>query len=279
MQKKYRIEIIAIYLILLIYGISVVFRWGFVDQLYQSQLDRQLTAVYAQHGDGQKLYETTADWLGVKSGDIKQRVAISGLEKLSAYNTLNQITSDLLEANNHNISKENRIILLTARGTSSLSIKRYKEGLTDLENAWRLGHDVRGNASLLQNNLAYALVLNNTDWDRAEDLAASSYNADNNPAAADTLGWIEVHQGSFGNGLQYILEAVDSNPDSYDCRYHSGVAYWALGNYAKAESELQLAMKLYKTQRKTDNADFKAILELVTAKAPYQPELVFTPQQ
>ncbi|UMR29334.1 PEP-CTERM system TPR-repeat protein PrsT [Massilia sp. MB5] len=56
---------------------------------------------------------------------------------------------------------------------------------------------------------------------RALDLAERAYRlAPNNPAVADTLGWILQHQGQTARAVALLKRAVEQAPTSTDIRYH-----------------------------------------------------------
>lgn len=66
--------------------------------------------------------------------------------------------------------------------------------------------------------------------------------APNDPAYADTLGWVLVQQGQLEAGLRYLREARLRNPESPDVRYHLAYALSQSGRKAEAREELRAAL-------------------------------------
>jgi putative PEP-CTERM system TPR-repeat lipoprotein len=83
---------------------------------------------------------------------------------------------------------------------------------------------------------------------RLNDPAAQSYAeralklAPNNPAFADTLGWILVQKGDIDLGVRYLREARLRSPDSGDIRFHLAWALTKAGRKAEAKEELAAAL-------------------------------------
>lgn len=265
-----RTGIIAAYILLLLFGLGIVFRYSGISLIGMRTTQAAFVKIIDQSGDSQELYEEALRRLGSKADMTKQQEILLPLQNLNAFRTIRQVAGHLLSQPEVTKDKSNRTLLLSMRGTASLETGYLKEGLEDMETAWKLNPTFPG----MKNNLAYALVLNKIDIDRAEGLAAQAYNSDNNASNADTLGWITIHQGNFHNGLQLILESVDGSPDSYEVRYHAGIAYWATGDFAKAQAELVIASKLYKAQRHAKNPHFEAALDRVRAKSPFTIEAI-----
>jgi Flp pilus assembly protein TadD len=66
--------------------------------------------------------------------------------------------------------------------------------------------------------------------------------APNNPAYADTLGWILVQQGQADAGLRYLREARLRGPESGEIRFHLAYALSKAGRKAEAREELNAAL-------------------------------------
>lgn len=66
--------------------------------------------------------------------------------------------------------------------------------------------------------------------------------APNNPAYADTLGWILVQKEQIETGLRYLREARLRNPDDGNIRFHLAYALAKNGRKAEAKEELSAAV-------------------------------------
>ena len=66
--------------------------------------------------------------------------------------------------------------------------------------------------------------------------------APNNPAYADTLGWILVNQGQIDPGLRYLREARLRTPSSGEIRFHLAYALSKSGRKSEAKEELAAAL-------------------------------------
>jgi predicted Zn-dependent protease len=60
-----------------------------------------------------------------------------------------------------------------------------------------------------------------------------------NPAVADTLGWMLVEQGNLRRGLELLQNAVAAAPDAHEIRYHLAYALAQLGEKVQAITHLE----------------------------------------
>ncbi len=96
-------------------------------------------------------------------------------------------------------------------------------------------------------NPGHAPALNNLAWlygeagdGRAMEFAERAYTAaPDNPAIADTLGWLRVQNGDARNGLPLIEQSHRAIPDNAEIHYHFASALAATGQNQRAAEELQ----------------------------------------
>lgn len=104
--------------------------------------------------------------------------------------------------------------------------------------------------SVLAVNPQHAPTLNNLAWlysqrgdDRALDYAQRAFEADpDNPAIADTLGWLHVQRGAAADGLPLLAAAAERLGEDAEVQYHWGVALAETGDTANALSALEAAI-------------------------------------
>jgi cellulose synthase operon protein C len=66
--------------------------------------------------------------------------------------------------------------------------------------------------------------------------------APNEPAYADTLGWLMVQKGQMEGGLRYLREARLRSPENAEIRYHLAYALSKTGRMSEAREELKVAL-------------------------------------
>jgi len=95
------------------------------------------------------------------------------------------------------------------------------------------------------NNLAWVLAENDTNLDRALQLAqAAKAQLPNEPIVIDTLGWVYYKQGILPLATTTLEEAVRLNPNAALYSYHLGVVHAKAGEDAKARKALERAIQL-----------------------------------
>jgi putative PEP-CTERM system TPR-repeat lipoprotein len=91
------------------------------------------------------------------------------------------------------------------------------------------------------NNLAWLLAPTNIAM--SESLARRAYAiAPDNGAVADTLGWVLVQAGRFGEARDVLAKAVAALPDDRSVRYHYATALHRAGDPAAARQHVELAL-------------------------------------
>ncbi|MEO0616723.1 MAG: XrtA/PEP-CTERM system TPR-repeat protein PrsT [Pseudomonadota bacterium] len=97
-----------------------------------------------------------------------------------------------------------------------------------------------GNA-LLRNNLAWTLFANGDDG--AIEHARAAYEADgDNPAIADTLGWILARQGQTDEALPLLESAFSKIPENREVAWHLAYVAAETGNAQRARELLDCAL-------------------------------------
>jgi putative PEP-CTERM system TPR-repeat lipoprotein len=94
-------------------------------------------------------------------------------------------------------------------------------------------------------------VLNNLAWlyyergdDRAEATARRAYDlAADNPAVADTYGWILIETGKVMQGMEVLARALNLAPDNPDIRYHHAAAVARSGGGERAMALLDAVLE------------------------------------
>lgn len=97
-----------------------------------------------------------------------------------------------------------------------------------------------GDAATLNNYAILLQQLNDPGAQAASEKALAL--APNNPAYADTLGWILVHKGQLEAGLRHLREARLRSPENGEIRFHLAYALAKNGRQAEARDELNAAL-------------------------------------
>jgi tetratricopeptide (TPR) repeat protein len=92
------------------------------------------------------------------------------------------------------------------------------------------------------NNLAYLYVDRLNDLDKAYDLARKARDLQgNDPAIADTFGWILSKRGDYQQALPILQESAAKLPDSPEVQFHLGMTAYMMGQTDLARVALQKA--------------------------------------
>lgn len=114
------------------------------------------------------------------------------------------------------------------------------------------------NDSLLPalNNLAYLYSETGQDLDRALELAQkANKSAPKNLDIADTLGWIYVQKGAYGQAETYLNQALKGHSESPIILYHMGVLRYRQKQAKEAERMLQSAIDKGLKNKELENAE------------------------
>ncbi len=134
--------------------------------------------------------------------------------------------------------------------------------------------------STVSGNLAWLLLENGDDADRALNLARTAY--ENSPDKAylmDTLGWAYFHKKSFSQAEWMLASAEKLAPDKGIIKYHQGMLFFKQGKLSEAKDKLKAALEY--DQREKDKNQIKQVLaDLDTDKTrgTFDMEMVFDPE-
>lgn len=97
---------------------------------------------------------------------------------------------------------------------------------------------------VILNNLAYLLSEHFDDLPKAYEAAQKARNlAPDNPAVADTLGWLEHRQGRYLQAAQLLAEAANRIGEHPEVQYHVGMNLYMMGQEDAARLALREATR------------------------------------
>lgn len=97
---------------------------------------------------------------------------------------------------------------------------------------------------IFQSNLAWLLLEDNQQTNRALCLAQSAYEKmPENIAICDTLGWAYYHKGIYSQAIWLLSDVEKKAPDNGFIQYHLGMTYYQQGKIEKAVHHLKAAQK------------------------------------
>jgi tetratricopeptide (TPR) repeat protein len=120
------------------------------------------------------------------------------------------------------------------------------------------------------NNLAYLYVDRLNDLNKAYDLARKARELKgNDPAVADTFGWILSKRGEYQQALAILQESAAKLPDNPEVQFHLGMTAYMMGQTDLAKVALRKAAGADKDfPGKEEGKRRLAVLESGTAAAP-----------
>jgi len=95
----------------------------------------------------------------------------------------------------------------------------------------------------IKGNLAWVLLEEKTDFDRALDLARTAY--DRLPGEAwlmDTLGWAYYHKKIYSQAEWMLAQAEELTPENGMIQYHQGMVLYRRGKLFQAKTKLESAL-------------------------------------
>jgi uncharacterized protein (TIGR03790 family) len=117
------------------------------------------------------------------------------------------------------------------------------------------------------NDLAYALAEYKGQPKEALPLAEKAYRMANQPAIADTVGWIYHLLGEDKIAAPFLERAASGSPTNVDILIHAAIVHAAIGNLPRARAELAAAEKL--DPQVASRADVKVLRDKLKGGAPY----------
>jgi len=101
---------------------------------------------------------------------------------------------------------------------------------------------VKPDAAAAQNNLAYLYAERLNDLEKAYAIGRKARAAQpENPAVADTLGWILYKRGEYQESSSLLNEAAAKMPENPEVQFHAGMASYMMGQVDAARVALQKA--------------------------------------
>lgn len=115
--------------------------------------------------------------------------------------------------------------------------------------------EINPNFTIALNNLAYLYSEQFNLLDKAFDVANKARNlSPNDPALADTLGWIVFKRGDYSWALSLLQASADKLPDEPEVLYHLGMTYYMTSDEARARSTFVRALAFNKNFPGADEA-------------------------
>jgi tetratricopeptide (TPR) repeat protein len=149
---------------------------------------------------------------------------------------------EALQRLNGLLAKTNDVMVLMQVGILHESLKDYAAAKQTYEKILA----TNPNFSAALNNLAYIYA----ERDPFKDLDKAYQTADrarqllpNDPAAADTLGWILYKRGEYSRALGLLQESASKLPNEAEIQFHLGMTHYMLGHDGAARLALQQAVQ------------------------------------
>jgi tetratricopeptide (TPR) repeat protein len=135
---------------------------------------------------------------------------------------------------------------------------------------------INPNFPIALNNLAYLYSEQFNLLDKAFDAANKARNlSPNDPAAADTLGWIVFKRGDYSWALSLLQSSADRLPDEPEVLYHLGMTYYMMGDEVRAKRTFTRMLALPKEFSAKDEARKRLALMNLDFSHPNQ-EIIAT---
>ncbi len=133
---------------------------------------------------------------------------------------------------------------------------------------------------LIAGNLAWLLLEEKKDFDRALDLARTAYEKfPGKVYLMDTLGWAYYHKRIFSQAEWLLTEAEELEPDEGIIKYHLGMVLYKQGKLSEAKEKLKRALEYELLDEDMTQAE-QALADLETGKGEnvFKGEIKFDPE-
>nr|WP_319491228.1 tetratricopeptide repeat protein [uncultured Desulfobacter sp.] len=138
----------------------------------------------------------------------------------------------------------------------------------------------------IKGNLAWLLLEQKKDFDRALDLARTAY--DKMPGEAwlmDTLGWAYYHKQIYSQAEWMLTQAEESAPQNGMIQYHQGMVLYGRGKLSQAKTKLESALGSLALDSQQRNEAESLLAGLEGKKSPkdigetmmFNPETILSP--
>ncbi|HKK67097.1 MAG TPA: tetratricopeptide repeat protein, partial [Bacteroidales bacterium] len=131
-----------------------------------------------------------------------------------------------------------------------------KQGKYDLaESHYKKALDIDSAFIPAMNNLAYLYAQLDKELNKALDLARGAKKKMlNNPAIADTLGWVYYKKELYDSAIGEFESCVEQEPHNPIFHYHLGLAYNKKWKHKQAEIEFKKALEIQSDFKGADDA-------------------------
>jgi len=129
---------------------------------------------------------------------------------------------------------------------------------------------INPNFVLVLNNLAYLYTEHLNNLDKAYELARKARDVQpQDPAVADTLGWVLYKRGDYQQALSLLQESVEKAPDNPEIQFHLGMTAYMMGQTDIAKVAFKKAANTAKDFPNKDESKHRlAMLENGTSVSP-----------
>jgi tetratricopeptide (TPR) repeat protein len=157
---------------------------------------------------------------------------------ISTYIATNKLTQAIDQLNSLLSKNPNNVRLLMLSGLMHDKSSQFAQARDAYEKLLSLRPDF----ALALNNLAYLYAERLNQLDKAYDLARKAHALKpDDPATADTLGWILYKRADFDQALTLLKESAAKLPNIPEVQFHLGMAYYMMGRIEAARTALRQA--------------------------------------
>jgi tetratricopeptide (TPR) repeat protein len=156
-----------------------------------------------------------------------------------------------------------------------------KQRLSDAAQTLERALEFFPNQPEIKGNLAWLLLEEKTDFDRALDLARTAY--DKLPHEVwlmDTLGWAYYHKKIYSQAEWMLAQAEELMPGNGMIQYHQGMVLYRQGKLFQAKTKLKTALECALLDRWHRGKAENLLAELTGKKAPKDigENIIFAPE-